>query len=321
MYDCIFIGDCVFDVNLFIHEAAVHCKLDKTDCELCLKYGQKIPVDSISRGLGGNAANNVVGLTRLGLTTGFYTIYGDDQIGERIGQYLDVEKIDKSLVKVEPGAESRYSTIVNFSGERTILTYNVDRKYVLPAHLPETKWIYISSVGINYEELFIKLSDFVKSKNIKLAYAPTGNELVKPASTYQGLLAASQIVFLNKEEAVKIVGAGEIKKLLFGIRDLGAKIVVITDGTNGSFVYDGDKYYQIGIFDLPVAQRTGAGDAYASAFMAAIMKDLPITEAMRWGVINAASVVSKMGTQTGLLMETELAKFLTENPNFQPLTI
>lgn len=315
MYDCISIGDCVFDVNLFISDAGVE------GGKLCLKYGEKIPVDKIFRSLGGNAANNVVGLSRLGFKTAIYTIFGDDQIGERIGQYLEAEKIDKSLVRVEPGTESRYSTIINFAGERTILAYSVDRKYQLPSTFPETKWIYLSAVGSAYEEFFSQVVDHVKNKNIKLAFAPVAAQFQKSRETYQNILSASQIIFVNKEEAAKIINGEEIKKLLFGIRDLGPKMVVITDGVNGSYVYDGDKYYFIKIFDLPVVQRTGAGDAYASGFMGAMMKGLPIPKAMRWGAINSASVVSKEGTQTGLLTEPEIQTFLEKNPEFQAIEI
>jgi len=334
-YDCISIGDCVFDVNLFIHDAVVHCRINKEDCELALKYGEKIPVDQIHRSLGGNTANNVVGLTRLGFKTAIYTIFGDDQIGERIGQYLEAEKIDKSLVQIEKGTESRYSTIINFQNERTILAYSVDRKYHLPAgrqglpaNLPETKWIYLSSVGPEYEEFFGEVVALAQSKNIKLAFAPTGAQLSQPRKTYQKVLEAAEIIFMNKEEALKmtnyqtpITNVELIKKLLFGIRDLGSKIVVITDGVNGSYAYDGSKYYQIGLFDLPVVQRTGAGDAYASGFMAAVMKGLPIIEAMEWGAMNSASVVSKMGTQTGLLTVTEMKTILEKNADFLALEV
>lgn len=324
MSDCVSIGDCVFDVNLFLHEAVVHCRKDAQDCEICLKYGQKIPVDSIQRSLGGNACNNAVGLKRLGLAVALYTIFGDDQIGERIGQMLEKEGIGKSLVKVEPG-ESRYSTIINFKGERTILAYGVDRHYKLPATLPETRWIFLSAVGPHYQEFFQEVAALVKEKSIKLAFAPAEAQLHNSLTIYRGVLSASQIVFVNSEEAERLLGPnanGQIKKLLFGVRDLGPKIVVITDGVNGSYAYDGDKYYFIGLFDkFAAVEATGAGDAYASGFLAAIISGQTTAEAMRWGAINSASVVSKTGAQTGLLKKEELTRYLGEREEFKTVEI
>ncbi len=325
MYDCISIGDCVFDVNLFIHEAVVHSKINREDCELCLKYGEKIPVDSIHRSLGGNAANNVAGLTRLGFETAIFTIHGDDQIGERIDQALAKEDIKRDLVKVVPHGESRYSTILNFQGERTILEYAVDYHYELPPNFPQANWLYVSSVGPHYQKFFGELADLTRTRQVKLIFAPSGVQLRSAIETYSSLLSVSQIVLMNKEEGEKMTQQTlgpenekeKIKKLLFMIRDLGPKVVVITDGKRGSYSYDGDKYYEIGIFELPVVQRTGAGDAYAGGFMAATMKGLPAAEAMKWGAINSASVVSKMGTQTGLLHLVEMEKLLNDNPDFQ----
>lgn len=313
MYDCISIGDCVFDVNLFIHEAAVE------GGKLCLNNGEKIAVDQIHRGLGGNAANNAVGLKRLGFNVGLFTIYGDDQIGERIGQYLEAEKIDKNLIQIESGTQSRYSTIINFAGERTILEYCVNRKYVLPTDLEETGWIYLSSVGPEYEVFFKEVGDYVAGKSIKMVFNPANAQLEKPYDTYRRVIESTFLLVLNKEEAEKMLGttADDFKKLLFGLRDLGPKVVAITDGKNGSYAYDGDKYWQIGAFDLPVKQRTGAGDAYAAGFMAALIKKLTVSEAMVWGAIDAAAVVSREGTQTGLLTSAEMQVLLEKDPSFQ----
>lgn len=326
MFDCITIGDCTFDVNLFLYEATVECKLDRESCKLCLGYGEKIPIDKISRGLGGNAANNAVGLKRLGLKVGFYAIFGDDQIGERIGQFLDVQGVDKTFVRIEKGTESRYSTIINFAGERTILVYSIDRKYQLIDGLEKTAWIYLSGVGPEYEKFFGELANFVAEKGLKLAFAPTVSQFAKDRGTYQSILGVSQVIFLNKEEAMRMTnyelrimnyGQEEIKKLLFAVRDLGPKIVVITDGKNGSYCYDGVKYYFLGILDRPVVQVTGAGDAYASGFLAATMSGLARVEAMRWGTVNAAAVVSTTEGQTGLLTKTEMQTILEENSSLR----
>lgn len=299
-YDVISIGDCTFDVNLTIHDASLSCQVNRENCQLCLAYGEKIPVDSVFRSLGGNAANNAVGLKRLGFTGGLYTVIGDDQIGERIGQYLDTEGMDKSLIQIEKGGESRYSTIISFRGEKTILDYVTKRTYPF-FELPKTSWIYLSSVGQEYEDFFRNLAKYVKEKNIKLVFAPTQVQLSRELSTYCEVLAVSKMIFLNKQEAERMVGGREPKELLKKIADLGPKIVVITDGKDGSYAYDGNKSYQLGILNVPVVQATGAGDAYCGGFMAAIMKGLPVTKAMQWGTINAGSVMGKMGSQAGLL--------------------
>lgn len=325
-FDCVSIGDAIFDVFLMVHDATVHCRADGEQCELCFKYGMKVPVEKVFRSLGGNAANNVVGLKRLGLHTGFITTHGEDEIGERIDQYLMREGVDLSLVTRDANVDSRYSTILSFKGERTVLEYNMQHRYHFPHDFPRSSWIYLSSIGSQYEDFFNAIATHVKEKKVQLAFTPSNPQLHNKLESYEAVLAVCRVVFMNKEEAALMLakkeaekmGVGEIKNMLSEIYDLGPQTVVITDGREGSYAYDGDKYYYLKIFDFPLVEMTGAGDAYASGFLAALMRNLPTAEAMRWGTFNAGSVVTAVGAQKGLLKYDEMKKFLTINRDFQP---
>ncbi len=322
------IGDVVFDVYLTLHDAALHCRTDNEACELCLRYGEKILVDKIDRAVGGNAANNAVGLTRLGIKAGLLSVYGDDQIGERVTQHLDREGVDHSLCVIEAGSETRYSTIINFKDQKTALEYQVPRNYHLPSEELTVPWIYVSSVGSNYQDFYNEVATSVVKHQTKLAFAPGTAQLAKSPQTYQMLTSRAEIVFVNKEEAAKMTGysapitsSEQIKKLLGQLRALGPKTVVITDGSKGSFVFDGTKYYFLPILKVETVSTTGAGDAYASGFMAAIIKGLTIPEAMRWGTLNSAAVVQKIGPQTGLLTFDQITQELNKHTDLQPVEL
>jgi len=62
--------------------------------------------------------------------------------------------------------------------------------------------------------------------------------------------------------------------------------------------------------------RTGAGDAFASTFVAALIKGNNIEGALQWAPINSMSVVQKVGAQAGLLSERELENFLRHSPDW-----
>jgi ribokinase len=69
----------------------------------------------------------------------------------------------------------------------------------------------------------------------------------------------------------------------------------------------------------PPVDRTGAGDAFASTFVAALAKGLSLEDALRWGPINSMSVVQKVGAQAGLVTEQELHAYLQHAPdNYKP---
>jgi len=61
-------------------------------------------------------------------------------------------------------------------------------------------------------------------------------------------------------------------------------------------------------------ERTGCGDAFATAFVAALHCDKSVEEAMRWGTANSASVLGFVGPQKGLLKHDEMMKFLKRFP-------
>jgi sugar/nucleoside kinase (ribokinase family) len=159
--------------------------------------------------------------------------------------------------------------------------------------------------------------EFKKTNNTKLAFNPGTIQLEKKGKVFMDVLGIADYLFVNKQEAEAILygkelgfGNGiesQIEKLLYGLKGLGAKNVVITDGDNGSFVQDeNNKTYHLGIVKVDVVEKTGAGDAYTAGFLAAVQNGKPIEEAMHWGVLDGASVIQKIGAQEGLLTKAEL---------------
>lgn len=308
MLDCLSIGDATLDVFLTLHTAEVHCERANESCKLTFNYGDKIPVDEVSQTLGGNAANNAASLKKLGFNTMLFSVHGDDDVGKTIDNFISEQEIDKSFIQIQPQTRSPYSTILSFKGERTILEFRPSREYKLPDNLPIPSWVFLSSIGSNYQDFFSQVASFVQTNSLKLAFCPAKPQLNSNITTYKPILEKTQIIFMNKEEAAMMLTAsGEIKDMLWKIRDLGPKIVVITDATHGSYAYDGDQHYFQPASENPCVEATGAGDAYAAGFMAAIMKGKTVPEAMRWGTANAGSVVTKVGSQAGLLTLEEIS--------------
>jgi len=65
----------------------------------------------------------------------------------------------------------------------------------------------------------------------------------------------------------------------------------------------------------PPFERTGAGDAFSSTFVAAIMKGATVEGALLWAPINAMSVVQKVGAQAGLLSVHQIDQYLRLAPS------
>ena len=132
------------------------------------------------------------------------------------------------------------------------------------------------------------------------------------------------MLICNREEAVEIGGGdhGDMADVLESLHRLGPRIAVVTDGPEGAYASDGTRRYRVPSYPdpFPPKERTGAGDAFSCALVAALVRGHPLCEALAWAPINAMSVVQEVGSQTGLLTEEALLEFLKCAPESYAVT-
>ena len=311
--DLVAVGSATVDLFLKIDPSNPHFKFNEETNELSMRLGDKIVLDSADFQAGGSANNVSVGIKRLGFKTALIAEIGNDEFSEKIISNLQKEGVDSSRALKGEG-DSSFSIILNYKDDRTIFTKKQEREHDFSFKDLSTKWIYLTSLGEKWETAYQKVFDFVKENAINLAFNPGPTQIDKGLGSFSYILPKVDILILNKEEAITIANSklqianseGDIKELLFELRNLGPKTVVITDGDKGSYaVSDTREVLSRKAMDVEVISKTGAGDAYSSGFMGAILAGLSIKSAMTWGTANAASVISKIGAQTGLLTSIE----------------
>lgn len=322
--DVVSIGDVVTDafIKLFDDQAVTY-KNDKGKW-LAIPFGTKIPFDhaEVIEAVG-NAANAAVAFARLGLDSSFVTNVGADSHGRDIIKALDKNDVDTTLVRINRGKKSNYHYVLWYKEERTILIKHEEYNYHWPhLHPDETpKWVYFSSISEHAIPYHDQVADWLdKNPEVKLAFQPGTFQMSAGTKRLHRIYARSELLVLNREEAA-LVGGGKLEDLhdLFNkLHDLGPKIVVITDGPGGAYASDGENRFQMPLYPDPgpPIDRTGAGDSFASTFVAAIIKGNDIEKALRWAPINSMSVVQKVGAQAGLLSEHELEHFLRTAPEW-----
>lgn len=320
MLDNISFGDATLDVFLQIsaEDADVKCTIKEEVCQICFDYADKIPVESVIKVPGaGNGSNNAVGSSRLGLKSAIVGILGKDSVGREIAAYWKKEGVNTKFVTFDTKRGTNYSTVLNYAGERTILVFHEKRSYVFPKALPKSKWMYYTSLGKGSEVLHKSLVSYVKRNKANLCFQPGTHQLKLGAAALAPIIAASTVTVMNKEEMERVMGDGakSMSHLLKSLHAMGCKISVITDGMRGAYAYDGSQMLQMDIMDVPVVERTGCGDAFATALIAALQHGKPLSEAMRWGTANSASVLSYIGPQQGLLTMPGMKKYLARFKN------
>ncbi len=326
--DILAIGDVVTDAFIKIKEAHINCSINNTSCEICLKFGDKVPFESVTEVRGvGNSANAAVSASRLGLKSALIAHVGTDRFGKECIEELQSNGVNTKYITAHPGFKTNYHYVLWYGAERTILVNHTEFPYSLPTISKKPRWIYLSSLGPNSEPFHHEISAYLtKNPDVKLCFQPGTFQMKLGIKKLAEIYRRTEVFVCNTEEAQRILGIEErgftdiasMKKLLSDIASYGPKIVLITDGPKGTYMYDthDQSYYFMPIYPDPKepVERTGCGDAFASTFVSALALGKTPLEALRWAPVNPMWVVQFVGAQEGLMTQDELLKWLEKAP-------
>ncbi len=315
--DLLAIGDSSIDEFMKVEEDSA----SEEHGEICFFHGTKIPVESFSTAVAGNAINVGVGTQTLQLETYVYSEIGDDANAERVIAQLKKREVHTDYVIKNKGTLTDVHPIIVYRGERTIFIYHEKRNYKV-RDWPKPKWIYYSSIGRNFNEFQKELCEYLKTyPEVGMAFNPGTYHLKLGIDGIKDILSLTHILFLNKDETLGLLKESNndfsLRELHEHLQEYGPKLTVITDGNNGSSAYDGENFIEMPVFEesTPIADKTGAGDAYSSGFLSAIFYKKPLKEAMLWGSINASGVIREMGAINGLRNQDQINNLLTKGKN------
>lgn len=318
MTDIISIGGATLDI--FVH--APHEIVEEKKRGKFLRYplGGKIKIEHALQSCGGGATNTAVGFARLGLRAGFCGILGDDEWGKAIQAKLTHEGVLQETAIVVEREISGFSIILldTASGERTILyASNVNahlRDPTLPKELlKKSRWIFLNHLADVSCMILDDLVEIVQRPGACLAWNPGGSQVREgcDAPVIRDLLRHTDVLFLNVEEACAFFHVRTLQDALRAGKKSGVKIFCITDGERGAWCSDGKTVFACLPVKMSVIDTTGAGDAFGTGVTWGIATSLPLPDALRAGMMNAASVIGKVGSQTGLLHKEEMHNSLS----------
>lgn len=322
-YDFVAIGDITIDafIELSKKDATVVCNIEGKPCQIMMNFGDKLPYEDVTIVPAvGNSPNAAVAAHRLGLKSGLYTNLGHDRNGKDCLDALRQEGVSTDFVKVHERKNTNYHYVLRYGAERTILIKHEVYPYALPDFGTPPRFLYFSSIGESGLPLHFEIAKYMQEhKETKLVFQPGTFQIRLGREKLKDLYAVTEIFFCNKEEAELILGVKEdhIPALLKGLKQLGPKIPVITDGPKGAYVLEEDgTAWHMPMYPDPKepVDRTGAGDSFSSTFTAAIALGLSPHEALAWGPINSMSVVQYIGAQKGLLTKEQLEEYLKNAP-------
>lgn len=318
-YDVITVGSATVDV--FAHTDPTQSEVLNVHHHMDIAYplGAKILIKELHTFVGGGGTNSAVAFSRLGLKTAFLGKIGSDDNGKTILKCLSEEKVDFIGAY---GYISGYSVILDsVVDDRTIFAYKGcnDDLHVKDINLKsiDSRWLYMSSMMKDSFATQQKIVKYAAKKGIKIAYNPSLYVVKHGARSLKNILKRTSVLIFNKEEAQALLkdDTENIYNLIFKVSRLGPKMIVITDGHNGAHCYNSaeETVYSAKPGHVKVVETTGAGDAFASGFLAGTILGKDVGISLKLGMLNAESVISYLGAKNILLGHK--AFHMAENDN------
>ncbi|HZT46913.1 MAG TPA: carbohydrate kinase family protein [Hyphomicrobiaceae bacterium] len=318
---------------------------------LLLEEGRKTEALEISTHVGGGAVNAAVAMARLGLDVAALVKLGKDARAETVLARLMQEGVSTRWAmrdgraptgaSVLVSSHDRNAAIFTFRGANTLLETADLRREAFAVDL-----VYVSSLSNESADAFPAIIDAAKAQGALVATNPGVRQLSSRGGAFLEQLPRIDILSVNRAEADVLVpglvgrfgegskglvakpgeqlprlatrgfiGGGHelgIASFFDALRKLGARHVVVTDGREGAFLATSYAILHCPVLETKVAGTAGAGDAFSSTLAACVAMKRPPEEALRAAAVNAASVVTYVDTQSGLLSLQEIDKRLAE---------
>lgn len=321
LFDVIAVGSNTLDVFVKTDVDVIHkhhkSKKQKSD-EVCIAYpiGQKILIQHLDFQVGGGGTNTAVSFARLGLKTAYLGKIGKDENGIKVFNLLEKEKI-KFIGPI--GKSTGFSVVLDsIKDDRTILTHKGCNDELLIKEIHESllnsKWFYFSSMIGKSLETLKELAKYANKTGIKIAFNPSSYLTKKGINHIKEILEVCDVLIMNKEEACDLSGTKNINLILKKLKKYAKSYVIVTDGPNGAYCYDGNKrYFATPRKNIQIHETTGAGDAFASALIAGIIRKKDLKTSIKQALIQAESVIQAYGAKNDLLSAKKMNLMLKKD--------
>lgn len=272
-----------------------------------LAVGGKYFSDYFHESLGGGGANVAIGGSRNGIKTAVLGKIGENSFKKIILEKLHEEHVAIDLCQAEKEYLNISAILLSPKGERSIINYNTPHQHIcvnesIYADLKKTTAVYMGNlpdVSLNERHkilTFLKRNSILKIVNLGVSDCRRKKDQIRE------LLEHVDILIVNGHEFAELVKAPyedihfKENVVKWYIPFLKEKIIIVTEGSKGSYVYQGNEiFHQPAVKPAHIVDTTGAGDAYTAAFIARYLKTFDIESSMRSGAHYASHILTKIG--------------------------
>ncbi len=269
---------------------------------------------------GGSAANTCAAAAALGARVGFLGKVAADQLGTVFRHDITAAGVHFPTPPLTGGAPTaRCLILVTPDGQRTMNTYlgacvAFGEEDLDVAALRSARITYLEGYLFDppaAQAAFRAASAAAHAAGRKVAITLSDPFCV--ARHREAFLAfvreEADILFANEAEICALYEVERFEHAAALVRG-DVDLAVLTRGPQGSVIVAGDATHEVPAMPVRVVDTTGAGDAYAAGFLAALAQGRALPECGRWGSVAAAEAISHFGARP----QTDLKALVTPQP-------
>lgn len=284
---------------------------NQTKSFLLLSKGSKIEISDYCYFVGGGATNTAAGFSKLNFEISTCFKIGNDLPGQFIQEQIKKYNFNSEIIISKDIKTSTSFIIPTQEKDYVGLIYRDKDIYLNLDDIPQYLFnfldcLYVSSLNFKQNNL-VNIIKKAKETNALIAINPGLNQIINNPESIIEALQYCDIFILNYLEAKSFFAQNfNFEDYFSYILNLGPKIAVVTNGTDGVYVSERNKTYYHPSINTNISSTVGAGDAFASAFAGSILSGKTIEQAIQFGVINSTSVIEHLDAKSGLLSFEEL---------------
>jgi sugar/nucleoside kinase (ribokinase family) len=332
------LGSATQDIFILYEGAeTLHLQLKKSVRSFLLfEQGTKVDVPKLHYATGGGATNAAVGLKRMGFDVEAFFKTGTDDAGTYVRQEMVKEQVNIDHCPVDLSVNTALTFIIpSLEKNHVALCYRAANKHLRVEDFPfdilkQLDYVYLSAFSGPSRALYAEVIERARSLAVPIASNPGIGQLSHDPEKFIDTLRSLDVLMVNLFEAEHLMkmlveqkkssiavnreNAFPLEPTLFfndqscSLRDffssvlnLGPRTVVLTHGARGVYVGHEDMLYFCQSLHAQVVSALGAGDAFGSAFVGALLLNKALEEAMLYGALNAKSVIEHADAKEGLL--------------------
>ncbi|MGE0216286.1 carbohydrate kinase family protein [Mycolicibacterium sp.] len=280
--------------------------------------GAEVFADGFAISAGG-AANRAVAAARLGAHTALVTELGDDPIGCLVARGLRAEpNLDLRFAVEHPGYQIPISVAITDGHDRSFVTFEQQ-----PPHLPswpEDTPVRVAHVGLGQGPI-PEPAEHLRAAGTTLVAGVGWDPSGQWSETLLDDLACVDVLIVNEVEALEYTRSRSPEAALDVLAGR-VGLAVITLGPGGALAAQGAARLSVPAITVRAVDPTGAGDAFAAAFMAATAWDWPLAPRLRLASVSATCSVRGAGGARSAPRPADIADLLADyrdDPDWAPV--